>query len=214
MKRHYIERPFEIKTLNAAGKFSGYASVFGDLDSYRDIVMPGAFKDSLARYEQQNRKVPVLWQHRSGEPIGAYERIEEDNVGLYVEGQLELEVQRAREAYALMKAKVISGISIGYVTDKDEYDPKTDIRKLYAVDLYEASIVTFPALDSARVSNVKSLPDVMTLRDCEAWLRDAAGLSSKEATTIISRIKAAGDVRDARAELSAKLKEIHNSFTQ
>ena len=62
--------------------------------------------------------------------------------------------------------------------------------------MWEASLVTFPALDTARVETVKSLSDLMDIGDCEDWLRDAAGLSQKEAKTIISKIKAAGTQRD------------------
>lgn len=196
MKRKYLDRNFEVKEVQADGSFAGYASVFGDLDSYRDIVLPGAFKKSLGEYKKNGRKVPILWQHDSREPIGTYELIKEDDHGLYVEGQLTKGVSRADDAHLLLKQGALSGISIGYTTKDSDFDSKKEIRYLKEVALWEASLVTFPALDTARVETVKSLSDLMDIGDCEDWLRDAAGLSQKEAKTIISKIKAAGTQRD------------------
>lgn len=196
MKIKRIERPFEVKTMDDDGSFTGYASVFGDLDSYRDIVMPGAFKKSLASYKAKDRKVPVLWQHNSEDVVGVYNVMKEDEKGLYFEGQLALGVQKADEAHILMKQKAVSGISIGFTTKKYELDNEKEIRKLTEIDLWEASIVTFPALDSARVDSVKSLRDSMSIRDIEVWLRDEVGLSNFEAKRLISCIKSAESPRD------------------
>ncbi len=201
MKIKTLDRPFEVKASDVSedGTFSGYASVFNQTDSYRDIVMPGAFTASLKEYERLGRKVPILYQHRSGEPIGTYETIKEDNHGLYVEGQLTRGVQRADETFLLLKQGALSGISIGYSTQKSLWDEKKEIRQLLEVDLYEASIVTFPALDSARVDAVKSVSELVTIRDCEDYLREA-GMSASEAKSIIARIKTAGSQRDVAEE--------------
>lgn len=206
VKTRTLDRDFQIKSsdVGADGSFKGYASVFGQLDSYNDIVVPGAFNASLAEYKRLDRKVPILYQHRSGEPIGTFERIEEDGKGLYVEGQLTRGVQRADETYLLMKQGALSGISIGYRMRKSSKDEMTGIRSLIEVDLLESSIVTFPALDSARVDTVKSLSELMTVRDCEDWLRDVAGCSNSEAKSFIARIKAAGTHRDDAEEAAAK----------
>lgn len=203
MIKSELVRPFEVKSIGEAqggfAEFSGYGSVFGDLDSYRDIVMPGAFKASLQRYREQDRPVPMLWQHRAAEPIGIYSDVSEDDHGLHVKGQLNLEVQKGREAYSLMKQRALSGLSIGYATKREQIDEAANHRKLLEVDLWEISPVTFPASDPSRIDAVKS---VQTLSDCEALLREA-GMSVSEAKLVVSRIKAIArqrDVGDAQAE--------------
>jgi HK97 family phage prohead protease len=177
----------EVKSVDSNGHFSGYASVFGVVDSYNEIVAPGAFIDSIADRKAKNRKLPTLWQHRSDMPIGAYDVFKEDEKGLYVEGQLLVkDVALARESLALMKAGVVTGLSIGYWVRASTYDEKTSIRTLTQVDLEEVSLVTFPANDDARVEAVKlklahgGLP---TIPEFERVLRDA-GFSRSQAATI------------------------------
>lgn len=203
MKTKYIERPFELKSIANDGTFKGYGSVFGEVDSYRDIVLPGAFNKSIAAdFGAKGRKVPMLWQHRAAQPIGIYTEIKEDAHGLYVEGEINMEVQQGKEAHSLMKQGALSGLSIGYETITEEWDKDNRVRKLHEVKLWEISPVTFPAGDTARISSVKSFDELVTLSDCEKFLRDAADLSQKEAATLIARIKAAtqGDPADPHAE--------------
>lgn len=179
-----LDVPFKIKAVSEDGLFSGYGSVFGVIDSYKEVVSPGAFSESLSQ-----RTPALLWQHRSGEPIGVYSAIREDQTGLYVEGKLALKTARGAEAYELLKMGAISGLSIGFVTRDDSYDRVTGIRTLKKVDLWEVSLVTFPANDAARVSGVKSIETIASLADAESYLRDAGGLSRREATAFVSRIK-------------------------
>lgn len=190
----HFERRFELKSIDEKGVFDGYLSVFGNVDSYGDVVMPGAFAKTLAKWKALDRLPPVLWQHRSGEPLGPFLEMREDNVGLYVRGQLLVDdVPRAREARALLKAKAINGMSIGYVSVVESYDKTTGIISLMEIDLWEGSIVTFPANQLAGVSGVKSEIDrIESLADAERWLRDAAGLSKSGATGFIARIKSLG----------------------
>lgn len=179
-----LDVPFKIKAVSEDGLFSGYGSVFGVIDSYKEVVAPGAFAESLSQ-----RTPALLWQHRSGEPIGVYSAIREDQTGLYVEGRLALKTTRGAEAYELLKMGAISGMSIGFMTREDSYDRVTDVRTLKKVDLWEVSLVTFPANDAARVSGVKSIDTIASLSDAESYLRDAGGLSRREATAFVSRIK-------------------------
>ncbi len=179
-----LDVPFKIKAVSEDGLFSGYGSVFGVIDSYKEVVAPGAFAESLSQ-----RTPALLWQHRSGEPIGVYSALREDQTGLYVEGKLALKTARGAEAYELLKMGAISGLSIGFVTRDDSYDRVTGIRTLKKVDLWEVSLVTFPANDAARVSGVKSIDTIESLADAEAFLREAGGLSRREATALVSRIK-------------------------
>ena len=101
----------ELKSLDSQGRFAGYASVFNVVDNQRDIILPGAFVSSVKGRVQE---IKFLWQHQQDEPIGVLDAVFEDAYGLYVEGRLLLTVQRAKEAYTLLKAGAISGLSIGY----------------------------------------------------------------------------------------------------
>lgn len=176
---------FELKAIHDDGTFEGYGSVFNVKDSYDDIVVKGAFAESLTAHSAKGSMPALLWQHDSDEPIGVYTEMREDDTGLYVKGQLALKTQRGAEAYELLKMKAISGMSIGYVTREDSYDRETGVNTLKKLDLWEVSLVTFPANTEARVSGVKSIDD---LKSAEQYLRDA-GLSRKEATAFVSRMK-------------------------
>ncbi|MBU4529717.1 MAG: HK97 family phage prohead protease [Hoeflea sp.] len=144
----------DIKAIAEDGTFSGYASVFGVKDRGGDIVMPGAFKSSLQKYPA--RKVKMLWQHDTTEPIGVWTKFEEDAFGLRAEGRILLDTVKGREVYAFMKAEAVDGISIGFRTIRDEMDRKQGARLLHEIELREASIVTFPMNESATVTSVKN----------------------------------------------------------
>lgn len=151
------ERKFarmELKMLNEAGAFAGYASLFGEVDLGKDRVERGAFLKSLARKGPAG--IRMLFQHDPAEPIGAWRVIREDARGLYVEGVLADGVKRAQEVHELMKARAIDGLSIGFQTVRAKSDPKTGVRQILEADLWEISVVTFPMLPGARISDVKS----------------------------------------------------------
>ena len=152
MHTQQLTCPLEIKSVSDEGRFAGYASVFDVVDNQRDVVLRGAFAKSLR--EQQGR-IKLLWQHQMDEPIGMLERAFEDNRGLYVEGRLLLHVARAREAYALLKAGAMKGLSIGYKPTAYDFDPQSGVRRLQQVELFEVSLVTFPANEAAGVTVVK-----------------------------------------------------------
>ena len=180
----------EVKAVEDDGGFSGYGSVFGNEDSYGEVVAPGAFAESLVEIAAKGRPVPVLWQHRSGEPIGIYTSLKEDGTGLYVEGKLlKDDVRQAAESYALLKAGAVSGLSIGYYVRASSFDEKTGIRTLQRLDLVEISLVTFPANDEARVDAVKAKiahGGVPSLPEFERFLREA-GFSKTKAAVIANR---------------------------
>lgn len=184
MKIKTLDVPFQIKAVNEDGLFSGYGSVFGVKDSYSEIVAPGAFSESI-----DTRMPSLLWQHRTGEPIGVYTSVKEDGVGLYVEGQLALKTVRGAEAYELLKMGAISGLSIGFNTREDSYDKVSGIRTLKKVELWEVSLVTFPANDAARVTDVKELiesGDLPSLKEFERFLREA-GFSKTQAAAVAGK---------------------------
>jgi HK97 family phage prohead protease len=140
-------------TIDADGTVEGYASLFGELDQARDMVMPGAFTQTLAL--RGLRRIPMLFQHDPAEPVGIWLELREDGRGLFARGRLIPEVARGKELLALVKAGAIDGLSIGFRTVKGRIDPRSRIRKLDQIDLWEISIVTFPLLAGARVRAVK-----------------------------------------------------------
>ncbi len=202
--KKYIDRPFELKDVKSDGTFEGVASMFGEIDSYRDIVVAGAFKNSLANdWAAKNRMVPMLWQHNTRQPIGVYPDVKEDSLGLIVKGQCNMKVQQGHEAHALMEQGALTGLSIGYDTLMDKWIKEDLVRELHEVKLYEISPVTFPAGDSARVTNVKSIDELASLSDCEALLREA-GYSKSEALALVSRIKALATRSDSVSDQDAE----------
>ena len=144
----------DLKRVDAAGTFAGYASLFGKEDLGGDVILPGAFRDSLAARGPAGIK--MLFQHNPNEPIGVWEQLTEDARGLWAKGRLMPEVARAREVLSLMRAGALDGLSIGFRTLIGRRDAKTGIRRLAKVDLWEISIVTFPLLPEARIAHVKS----------------------------------------------------------
>ncbi len=206
MNKKRLVRPLEIKSLDEKGMFKGFGSVFGNTDSYNDVVVSGAFTKDLQSKPAQ--KVKMLWQHNSREPIGVYHSIVEKDYGLEVEGQLLVDdVQQAKEAYALLKAGAIDGLSIGYsVNDFQTKDGKTYLTDL---KLWEISIVTFPANDLATISDVKS----MSIKDFERFLRDS-GFSKSEALEIASHGYKFRTQREADDEMTNELLKALNTLNQ
>lgn len=209
MIRARIPFLFELKAAKEDGTFEGLASPFGELDQGGDIVMKGAFSETLAEYEAKGRRVPMLWQHNPREPIGMYPTLKETDTGLEVVGQCNMEVQQGREAHALMKQGALSGLSIGYAADKYTIDNETGIRTLVKLKLYEISPVTFPMADSARVSVVKSLEEAGNLSDCERILRDA-GFDKQTATAFTARVKAIATRSDSASDNAASINRAFN----
>lgn len=198
METRHAGGRLEIKGVSDAGEFEGHGSVFGVEDSYGDIVEPGAFKATLEEHQKAGTLPALLWQHDASQPIGVYTEMKEDGAGLYVKGQLILDVPQARAAHSLLKAKAIRGLSIGFVNRESTRDDKTGIRRIKAADLWEVSLVTFPANRSATVEAVKGAAGgIKTERDLERFLRDA-GLSKSEAAAAVASVRTSIlDRRDA-----------------
>lgn len=207
---------FEIKALGEDGTFEGYASTFGGIDAYDDTIEPGAFTETIAQ------KTPaLLWQHDSGDVIGVIDELREDGYGLYMKAHLLIEdISKAKEAHILLKAKALSGLSIGYVPVEYWYEKNDkarwgEVRHLKKIDLWEISIVTFPADSGAGVTGVKSFSD-MGIREIEDTLRDA-GLSRREAKSLISRCKefqrdAENGADDGNTEIKSALEDLLKTF--
>jgi len=197
-------------------EFSGYGAVFNNVDQGGDLIAPGAFTETLAEAQKTGDWPAMLSQHggmlsdsQGLTPIGLWTEMSEDAYGLKVTGRL-ADTERGREMYTLMKMEprpAIRGMSIGYRVKGYELGSEDDAfeRKLTKLSLGEISLATFPMNESAVVNQVKSIDDLNTLAELEAFLRDAGGLSRTEAKHFIAKIKD-GNRRDA------ELSELANSI--
>lgn len=192
--------------------FSGYASVFGGVDSYGDTIIKGAFESTL----RKNGKPKMFFNHDWNMPVGKYTVAKEDDHGLYVEGELTPGHSLSADVYASMKHGTVDGLSIGGFLKDGDYEITADggrvIRKW--AKLMEVSPVVFPADNAARVGSVKTLdfeellPRCEKPSDLEKLLRDA-GLGKWEAMALVSRAKAifvgSDSPEDAEAKAIAEL---------
>lgn len=186
MKVKYKNVAFDVKAVTDEGVIEGYASVYGNIDSYGDIVEKGAFK---SLFEKDNSVIPILWQHNTREPIGGASSFKEDESGLYMKANLVMEVQKAQEARALAKAGVVTGLSIGYTVNEYTYNKEENVTHLTDLKLWEVSLVTFPANTEARVENVKQIladGGMPSEREMEELLRQS-GFSRSQSKAIISK---------------------------
>jgi HK97 family phage prohead protease len=165
-------------------QFTGYASVFGGVDSYGDMIMKGAYSNTLTDRE---RPVQLRWNH-FGPVIGKYVDIYEDEIGLVVSGELTKGHSVAEDTAALLRHGAVSGLSIGYIAKNATQDGV--IRKLTEIDLFEVSVVEEPADNAAHISGIKSaLSECHSLKEIELVLKRQNGLSQSMSTAIVSAVK-------------------------
>jgi HK97 family phage prohead protease len=195
--------------------FEGYASRWGQVDSYGDTIVKGAFAETLKTNGQPKLFLEHSWKLGGALlPIGKAECVEDD-IGLRLRGELTPGLSIAADVRAAMKHGTIDGLSIGGLVRKGDYEEKSGGGKLikHWHRLADVSVVTFPAEKTARIDleTVKSidfesvLPECKTERDIERLLRDA-GLGKWEAMAIVSRVKAILEGRDAPQDADAKMK--------
>ncbi len=203
--KHVNLTEFEVKFEDSgAARIEGYASVFGNVDSDNDIVLPGAFKDSIGK-----RLPKMLYQHKQDKIPGIWERAAEDSKGLIMVGKT-LNTSLGRDTAEEVRSGALDTMSIGYVARKASFDKAKSIRSLIDVNLYEVSLVTFPSNDQAIITRVKSAHD--TERDFEDFLREA-GYSRDAAKIITARgFKALNVQREAGCEDEATLTRLFNQF--
>lgn len=189
MKKLTANYQFKIKTFDAeSGAIEGYAAVFNTMDWVGDIIDPTALDKCLQAHKANGTSIKMFWCHDEKDTIGVWHEAFVDEHGLYLKGQLTLDVSKAREVLALLKAGAVDGISIGYYALDAEYDAEQGARMLNGVYVFEASLVPVPAHPDARIVNVKSVlaqGDVPTERDLERSLR-CMGFSQRQAKSFIS----------------------------
>lgn len=207
----HITGGLEIKALDDGGQFEGYASMFGVQDSDGDVIVKGAFRESLEKAMSANRMPKMLWQHDHRQIIGKWMEMREDDNGLWVKGRLIMEVRQGQEAYALLKEGVLDALSVGFnIPDGGATGMRG--RVIEKADLWETSLVTWGANPEALITSVKS---IKSIKDFERFLRDA-GYSRKEATAIASRgYRAAFNQSDSEAdEAVVSLKSLINKIKE
>lgn len=187
--------PFKVKAAGPddglnEGEFEGYCSVFGNKDSYGDIVQPGAFAKSLEEWDTKGDPIPLLWGHDLEDPfsnIGVISKAEEDERGLKVRGAFDLDNPKAQQVYKLAKGRRTTGMSFAYaVRDAEQKDDGNHLKDLH---IFEASIVPIGANPEAGVLAVKAFAD--TIAD---GVKAGRTLSAKNEATLRDAAKAIEDV--------------------
>ncbi len=190
--------PFAIKSVTDAGVVEGVISAFGGIDEYGDTIEAGAYTKSIAELATSGRKLPVLLQHDHSRPIGVWSELKQTANALFGRAELAMEVGDAREAHALAKMGALTGISIGYEVASGGSRRDGNRRILSDIKLWEASLVTFPADPSARISSVKHIGGPA---DIEDMLR-TCGMSGRKAKLAASAAwRAIGDQDEATDEI-------------
>jgi HK97 family phage prohead protease len=175
---------FEVKATNN-NEFEGYASIFDNIDSHRDVIEKGAFAKTI----KENKRVKILWQHDPWQPIGKPTAMSEDSKGLHVKGKIS-ETELGKQAIILMKDGVIDELSIGFNTVKDEWDSKQAVRRIKEVKLWEFSPVTFASNDQALITGVKNRGLEGLIFNLNNELKAGKVLSDKNANIVKNAIEA------------------------
>lgn len=184
----------DLKVEGETGTFTGYASVFGGVDSYGDTIVKGAFESTL----RNNGKPKMFFNHEWTMPIGKWISVKEDDHGLLVKGELTPGLALSDDVRAAMKHGTLDGLSIGGYLKKGDYEDTEGGRVIRKwSNLMEISPVAFPADSAARVdtSSVKgaefaeAIEDIDTIRDLERFLRDAGGFSKGAAVALVARAR-------------------------
>jgi hypothetical protein len=183
----YSAIPLEVVELKA-GKdgwsFSAYASTFGNLDHTGDVILAGAFDDTLVRRDFR----PLLWQHDMHEPIGIERSLKPDGKGLLGDWEL-IDTQRGSDAYKLLKRGAIRAMSIGYIPEVVEFDA-SGVRIIKQIDLIENSVVSIPANEAAQVQSVKALDTAVPFENLIAQIKGYLSFGLDEAAALFDRRRA------------------------
>lgn len=201
------------------GEFAGYGAVFGNIDSHGDVIVPGAFKDTLADWQRRGALPAMKLMHGSAAnpfngsdlPIGRWLEMREDHKGLFVKGKLSgLDTDRGRYTHALMQDGALGALSIGFKAVRASRGAMPQVkRQIEVVRLFEVSLVPEGSNPEALVTSIKSADEMLTIRDFEEALARGTlpALSLKEAKALLAGgFKAIRSERDA-GEVSDELAE-------
>lgn len=228
--------PLEVKFASdpSTGEFEGYGAVFGSQDTHGDLILPGAFRDTLAKRAAEKRTLPMYAQHGphvGGDhlPVGVWKAVEEDRNGLKMAGQIAgMDTERGKVIHSLVKAGALSGLSIEYnvprggaVYGKAAGEPKRTISNAI---LHGVSLVADPSHPGARVSSLKSARfemdeletklaagDRLTEREWGDLLKGKFSLSNAQAERAV-RVNLKSRPRDEADQLPAEVKAAMDEF--
>ena len=193
LKKSLLLNDVELK-MTTNGLFSGYASTFGNIDSYNDTIAEGAYTEVIRKSVLNPSYMPKMFvNHKSWDiPVGKWVSMKQDNKGLFIEGELTKGNTQADMVKAALQHGTLDGLSIGFsIGEYEVTDDNVRIIKSIA-ELPEVSVVTFPADNNARVdlTSVKStLDNISNIRELEDFLREVGGFSKSAASMFISRSK-------------------------
>jgi HK97 family phage prohead protease len=200
MNVEYITVPLEVKSLES-GQFEGYGSTFGNIDLGGDVVMKGAFADTLAKWRAEGDWPQMFWMHRPDQIPGKWLDMREDSKGLKVRGEL-LPTTIGNDVKILMNARAVKALSIGFSLDSpDDYEFRDGVRLLHRINLWETSPVSMPMNPKAKINAVKSFLHSKGIsltdfkRELEQWFRDK-GMSKSQALAFASRAFAPDEISD------------------
>lgn len=201
--------PFSIKSITDAGVVEGVISAFHQVDRVGDTIERGAYTKSIERLAREQRKLPVLYQHDPHRPIGVWTELSERSDALFGRAELALEVRDAQEAHALARKGALTGISIGFEVARGGARQEGNRRILSDIELWEASLVTFPADNHARVTSVKSFGCARDIAD----LLQEAGLSGRKAKAAAGAAWKSINDHDDEAEAEAELARLFDQHS-
>ena len=194
MNEKTLDVKMQIKELDAeTGVFVGFASTFGGSpDAYGDVIEKGAFTKTIKENGYGGNGIKMLWQHQISEPIGVWETVIETEKGLEVIGKIATGTSKGSDVYELLKVGAVNTLSIGY--NEVDVEKKEGFNLIKSVDLFEISLVTFPANSRATINQVKAVlesddSDTVNIRGLEKLLRDANGFSREAAKYVIHKLK-------------------------
>jgi uncharacterized protein len=206
-------RPVELKFASGAepGVVEGYGAVFGNEDSWGDVIATGAFTASIAAHKAARTMPSMLWSHRPDEPIGRWGAMQEDAKGLLIKGRVNLNTTRGRDAYELLKAGDVTGLSIGFRVPEGGWTYQNSVRHLKAIDVLEVSLVSIPANGLARITGVKTADQVKSVRDFERALADELGFSRRAAAKLAAGGWPALNASDPNPDMAALALELRSA---
>lgn len=153
MQHQYLTVPLELKSLSAR-QIEGHGSVFGNIDHGGDIVIPGAFKRSLAAHRKAGTMPQMFWMHDPSRVPGMWTEMYEDDEGLYAKGVL-ADTDLGNEMRTLAGMKAVRGLSIGFQLNEADFD-KDGSRLIKEADLWEVSLVSLAMNPLAKIESVKA----------------------------------------------------------
>jgi len=224
MNHEAFYAPLEVKFADGGtpGAFEGYGAVFGNVDAYGDVIQKGAFKETLRDWNKSKKLPPMLSQHggwmmsdMDAIPIGVWEAMSEDDTGLYVKGRLiNLDTEDGKKLYGAMKEGALDGMSIGYRAKEFALGTKPDEprRTLKKIDLFEVSVVTFPANGKARVASVKTAIGLADRMSDEDGLELARHIAAKHGLGLFAQHRIDAVERAAKAQRLAERKRLTASI--